>query len=127
MYEKSQKLGRGGGARGGSSLTKRNSFPPPPPLHRPPSIPGSRRSITLHKPSPATPFLATSSSQPDESFSLISGDSLSCVAIIRLAPNLVDEIKRIESQGGAARIKFDSNPTNSSANVSLSIFSGCLM
>lgn len=127
MYGKSKKLGRGGGARGGKAVTKRNSLPPPPPLHRPASIPGSRRSLTSSKLSPETPFPATSSSKPDESFSLVSGDSLSYAAIIRLAPNLVDEIKRIESQGGAARIKFDSNSTNSSANVSLSIFSDCLM
>ncbi|KDP40804.1 hypothetical protein JCGZ_24803 [Jatropha curcas] len=36
--------------------------------------------------------------------------------IIRLAPDLVDEIRRVESQGGTARIKFDSTG-NTNGNV----------
>jgi hypothetical protein len=38
--------------------------------------------------------------------------------IIRLAPDLVDEIRRIEAQGGTARIKFGSMANNPDGNVS---------
>lgn len=38
--------------------------------------------------------------------------------IIRLAPDLVEEIKRVEAQGGRARMKFDPNPNHSGGNVS---------
>lgn len=37
--------------------------------------------------------------------------------IIRLAPDLIDEIKRVEAQGGTPRIKFDANAKNSSGHV----------
>ncbi|XP_010034821.2 dentin sialophosphoprotein [Eucalyptus grandis] len=37
--------------------------------------------------------------------------------IIRLAPDLVEEIRRAEAQGGNARIKFDANPKNPLGNV----------
>ncbi|KAJ8535877.1 hypothetical protein K7X08_034278 [Anisodus acutangulus] len=37
--------------------------------------------------------------------------------IIRLAPDLVEEIKRVEAEGGAAKIKFDANANNSLGNV----------
>ncbi|KAK9282375.1 hypothetical protein L1049_005292 [Liquidambar formosana] len=37
--------------------------------------------------------------------------------IIRLTPDLVDEIRRVEAQGGTARIKFGSYPNNPSGNV----------
>jgi hypothetical protein len=37
--------------------------------------------------------------------------------IIRLSPDLVDEIKRVEAQGGAAKIKFDAFPNNSTENI----------
>lgn len=37
--------------------------------------------------------------------------------IIRLAPDLVDEIKRAESKGCSARIKFDANANHPSGNV----------
>lgn len=43
--------------------------------------------------------------------------------IIRLAPDLVDEIKRVEAQGGSARIKFDANAKNTSGNVSINFSS----
>ncbi|XP_057520132.1 uncharacterized protein LOC130800575 isoform X1 [Amaranthus tricolor] len=115
MYGGSLKFGRGGGPRGGTTAGKRNSFPPPP-LQRPSSSSGGRNSLSLRKPSSATPPPPPPETS-DESFSLVSGDPLSFAAIIRLAPDLIDEIKRLESQGGAARIKFDSNPTNPSANV----------
>ena len=37
--------------------------------------------------------------------------------IIRLAPDLVEEIKRVEAQGGTARMKFDPNPNNPNGNI----------
>ncbi|CAA6659518.1 unnamed protein product [Spirodela intermedia] len=54
---------------------------------------------------------------PEETFRMISADTLDFAAIIRLTPDLVDEIKRLEVQGGAAKIKFDSNSNNLSGNV----------
>ena len=125
MYGGSLKFGRGGGPRGGTTAGKRNSFPPPP-LQRPSSSSGGRNSLSLRKPSSATPPPPPPETS-DESFSLVSGDPLSFAAIIRLAPDLIDEIKRLESQGGAARIKFDSNPTNPSANVRIYLSSDSLM
>ncbi|KAA8541709.1 hypothetical protein F0562_022861 [Nyssa sinensis] len=53
----------------------------------------------------------------EESFSLVTGNPLDFAMIIRLAPDLVEEIKRVEAQGGTARIKFDSNANNTSGNV----------
>lgn len=119
MYGGSLKFGRGGGARGGASAAKRNSFPPPPPQRPPSSSSAGRLSYTSRKPSSssATPPPPPPSTQSEESFSLVPGNPLSFAAIIRLAPDLVDEIKRVESQGGAARIKFDSNPNNPPGNV----------
>lgn len=37
-------------------------------------------------------------------------------SIIKLTPDIIEEIKRVEAQGGEARIKFDSNPNNASEN-----------
>jgi hypothetical protein len=37
--------------------------------------------------------------------------------IIRLAPDLIEEIKRVEAQGGTARMKFDPNPNNPNGNI----------
>ncbi|KAL3824429.1 hypothetical protein ACJIZ3_020458 [Penstemon smallii] len=52
-----------------------------------------------------------------ESFSLLRENPLNFAMAIKLAPDLVDEIKRVEAQGGTARIKFDVNPNNSNGNV----------
>ncbi|KAI9085674.1 hypothetical protein K1719_032517 [Acacia pycnantha] len=50
-------------------------------------------------------------------FNLVSGNNaLAFAMIIRLAPDLVEEIKRLEAQGGSARMKFDSNLNNPSGN-----------
>ncbi|KAI4324774.1 hypothetical protein MLD38_030230 [Melastoma candidum] len=54
----------------------------------------------------------------DETFSLVSGrDAVAFASIIRLTPDLVEEIRRLEGQGGKARIKFDANANNTSGNV----------
>ncbi|KAJ4820377.1 dentin sialophosphoprotein-like protein [Rhynchospora pubera] len=63
---------------------------------------------------------STSASAPparDETFSLESGGAPDFASIIRLIPDLVDEIRRCEAQGGTARIKFGSNSLNPSENV----------
>jgi hypothetical protein len=63
---------------------------------------------------------ASASAPParEETFSLESGGSPDFASIIRLTPDLVDEIRRCEAQGGTAKIKFGSNSLNSSENVS---------
>ncbi|KAL2937646.1 Phenylalanine--tRNA ligase beta subunit [Bienertia sinuspersici] len=118
MYGGGHKFSRGGGGgqRGGSH-NKRNSFPPPPQWpssNKPPSISSSR-----NKPSSSSSIVtpSTVSPQSEESFSLISADPPAFAAIIRLAPDLVDEIKRAESLSLPPQIKFHSNPNNTSGNV----------
>ncbi|GMH17614.1 hypothetical protein Nepgr_019455 [Nepenthes gracilis] len=117
MYGGPHKFGRGGG---GGSGGKRNIFPVPP-SHRPAA--NGRLSLGSSAPRGRTPAASTPASSAvkvaaaEETFSLVPGNSLSFAAIIRLVPDLVDEIKRVEAQGGAARIKFDSNPNNPSGNV----------
>lgn len=135
MYGGSGKLGRGGGGggRGGggsNSNSKRNnhhhSSYPPPPLHRsiPPqsnrlSIGGgvrNRQPNNTKGPVPAQPTPTTTTTE--ENFNLVSGDPpLAFAMIIRLAPNLVDEIRRVEAEGGTAKIKFDPNANNPVENV----------
>ncbi|KAK9148993.1 hypothetical protein Scep_007750 [Stephania cephalantha] len=63
--------------------------------------------------SQTTRSLAAAPSAREESFGLVSGgDPLAFAMIIRLAPNLVDEIRRVEADGETPRIKFDSNANN---------------
>ncbi|XP_004510347.1 uncharacterized protein [Cicer arietinum] len=101
----SSKLGRTGPKR------LHSSFPPPPP-HRPPSSAGSRLSLGGSARKTPTPPAV------EETFSLVSGSNpLDFGMIIRLAPYLVEEIKRVEAQGGTARMKFDANPNNSNGNI----------
>ena len=70
--------------------------------------------MAIPLPSPAPPKAAS----VEETFSLVSGNNpLAFAMIIRLAPDLVEEIKRLEAQGGKARMKFDANPNNPSGNV----------
>ncbi|KAL9244579.1 hypothetical protein vseg_018346 [Gypsophila vaccaria] len=117
MYSGSHKFGRGGGGPRGGAVggSKRKSFPPPPHRHPTPSSSsrislgggGGANSIHRTPPPPPPPQAA------DESFRLVGGEPLSLAAIIRLVPDLVPEIKRVEAQGGVVRIKFDSNPKNS--------------
>ncbi|XP_068664070.1 uncharacterized protein [Aristolochia californica] len=113
MFGSSGKLGRGGGGRGAKRLM------PPPPSHRPAGG-ASRLSIgaaqTSRQRNGGQPP-AAAPPVPEESFSLVSADSLAFGLIIRLTPDLVEEIKRVEAQGGVPRIKFAANPNNSSGNV----------
>ncbi|CAK7356822.1 unnamed protein product [Dovyalis caffra] len=127
MYGGSSKLGGRGGGRGGGggSGPRRSSLPPPPPPHR--STTASRLSLGSSNSNPRNnrpgPINAKSSSSSstsgvEESFSLIPGNNpLAFAMIIRLAPDLVDEIRRVEGQGGTARIKFDSMANNPNENV----------
>ncbi|KAM0949048.1 putative occludin domain-containing protein [Dioscorea sansibarensis] len=111
------KLGRGGTGAGGSGRGgggKRALPPPPPPRPgaRPPAARGVGRGGRQGP--------GGGSGEPpsrEESFSLVPGPSLNFAAIIRLTPDIVNEIRRAEAQGGAARVKFDSNPNNHSGNV----------
>ncbi|XP_050874035.1 uncharacterized protein LOC127076426 [Lathyrus oleraceus] len=99
----SSKMGRAGPKR----LT--SSFPPPP-HHRPPSSSSSRLSLggSARKAPPAV----------EETFSLVSGSNPPAFSmIIRLAPDLIEEIKRVEAQGGTASMKYDANPNNPNGNI----------
>ncbi|XP_058743563.1 uncharacterized protein LOC131616291 isoform X1 [Vicia villosa] len=99
----SSKMGRAGPKRLSSS------FPPPPP-HRPPSSSSSRLSLggSARKTPPAV----------EETFSLVSGSNPPAFSmIIRLAPDLIEEIKRVEAQGGTASMKYDPNPNNPNGNI----------
>lgn len=101
--------GRGGGRGGGGGAAKR----PPAPHGRGrgagPSIGGM----------PAPPRgRGGAAAGREESFSLESSGPPAFAAIIRLTPDLVDEIRRAEESGSGARIKFNPNMYNSSENVS---------
>lgn len=110
-----------GGGRGGGAANKRNSFPPPPPQRlSAPSSSGrlSLASSSVNRNRSSGPGGGTSSGV-EETFSLMSGNNpLAFAMIIRLVPDLVEEIRRVESQGGTARIKFDSMANTSNGNVS---------
>ncbi|KAJ9190299.1 hypothetical protein P3X46_001517 [Hevea brasiliensis] len=123
MYGASSKLGGRGGARGGGAGgTKRlSSFPPPPP-HRSSTASNHRLSLggnSNHRNRSApTAAMSSATVAVEETFSLIPGDNpLAFSMIIRLAPDMVDEIRRVEAQGGTARIKFDSLGSNTNGNV----------
>ncbi|KAF2323523.1 hypothetical protein GH714_035915 [Hevea brasiliensis] len=123
MYGGSSKLGGRGGGRGGGAVgTKRlSSFPPPPP-HRPSTATNHRLSIGgnsnhRNRSGPSASMSATTAAV-EENFSLIPGNNPPAFSmIIRLAPDLVDEIRRAEAQSGTARIKFDSMGSNTNGNV----------
>ncbi|KAK6148779.1 hypothetical protein DH2020_016304 [Rehmannia glutinosa] len=73
-------------------------------------------------PSAAIASPSSSSLQVEESFSLVRENPLNFGMAIKLAPDLVEEIKRVEikrveAQGGTARIKFDVNANNPNGNV----------
>ncbi|WVZ55745.1 hypothetical protein U9M48_006369 [Paspalum notatum var. saurae] len=109
------KLGGRGGGRGGGGAPKR----PPAPHGR-----GRGASSSIGG-MPAPPrgraaAAAAAAMQPagrDEAFRLESSGPPAFAAIIRLTPDLVDEIRRAEEAGGGARIKFNPNMYNSSENV----------
>ncbi|KAG6395745.1 hypothetical protein SASPL_141869 [Salvia splendens] len=104
MYGASGKMGRGGGSGG-----KRNIHAPP--TGRP--TPASRLSMGGGPRGRGGP--PASSLQVEESFSLVRENPLNFGMAIKLTADLVEEIKRVEAQGGAARIKFGAN---ASGNVS---------
>lgn len=128
MYGGVGKHGRGGsgGGRGGG----KRSLPPPAPsghLQRVGASGGGRLSLGSSGPSATRERRSVGVSPgggiggagtPEETFRMVSADTLDFAAIIRLTPDLVDEIRRLEVQGGAAKIKFDANSNNLSGNVS---------
>ncbi|KAK4395163.1 hypothetical protein Sango_1670600 [Sesamum angolense] len=118
MYGGSGKLGRGGG---GGSAGKRSIHAPPINRGAPtgrlslgggPRGRGGASSAAISSPS-------TSSLQVEESFSLVRENPLNFGMAIKLSPDLVEEIKRVEAQGGSVRIKFDANANNPNGNVIL--------
>ncbi|CAI9757657.1 unnamed protein product [Fraxinus pennsylvanica] len=120
MYGGAGKLGRGGG--GGSGKRNINSTFHAPPISRPSAAPGARLSLggggrgrgatTSTGSGPST-----ASVQADETYSLITGNPLNFAMIIRLVPDLVEEIKRVEAEGANVRIKFDANANNNNGNA----------
>lgn len=117
MYGGSGKLGRG---RGGGPV-KRNihtTFQPSS-VQRPSATPaGGRLSAGGgHRNRSNTPVAPAAVSMAEETFSLVRNNPLNFGMIIRLSPVLVDEIKRLEAQGGAARMKFDASAKNPAGNV----------
>ncbi|EOA29747.1 hypothetical protein CARUB_v10012836mg [Capsella rubella] len=125
MYRESSKRGgRGGGGGGGGGPSRnRNSFPPPTNRHPSPvgrmSSGGSAVSRQRNNTTSVKAAASTASVRSvEETFSLVPRESPSAFGmIIRLAPDLVEEIKRVEAQGGAAKIKFDAFPNNSTGNI----------
>ncbi|KAL8466097.1 hypothetical protein ACS0TY_035273 [Phlomoides rotata] len=109
MYGASGKMGRGGTAG------RRNIHAPP--INR--AAPGGRLSMGggPRGRGAAVSSPATSSRQVEESFNLVRENPLNFGMAIKLAPDLVEEIKRVEAQGGTARIKFDANANNPNGNV----------
>nr|GMC55702.1 dentin sialophosphoprotein [Ipomoea batatas] len=124
MYGGAGKHGRGGGGGGrGNGAGKRNihsSFHTPP-IQRSSAVSGGRLSVGSGGPRNRGTSSAPNSSAPsnavEESFNLVTKNPLDFAMIIRLAPGLVEEIKRVEAEGGMAQIKFDANANNSVGNV----------
>ncbi|CAH8361707.1 unnamed protein product [Eruca vesicaria subsp. sativa] len=129
MYGGSSKLGRGrgggGGGGGGGPNRNRNSFPPPTnrqpsPVGRMSSAGGGSSAASRQRNTTGAKAAAAASSSRtvEETFSLVPRESPPAFGmIIRLTPDLVDEIKRVEAEGGAAKIKFDPFPNNSTGNI----------
>lgn len=115
MYGASGKMGRGGGGSG----AKRNIHAPP--IGRPtPTARMSMGSAPRGRGGPtsaAASSPSTSSLQVEESFSLVRENPLNFGMAIKLAPDLVEEIKRVEAQGGTARIKFGANASGNVIHV----------
>lgn len=109
--------GRGGGRGGGGGASKR----PPAPHGRGRGGTSSIGGMGAPPRGRAAASASAAAAQPagrDETFRLESSGPPSFAAIIRLTPDLVDEIRRAEEAGGGARIKFNPNMYNSSENVS---------
>lgn len=121
MFGTAGKSGRGG-RRGAGGKRKLNSKFSSASFNRPsggrPAGDTSRNKCTTT----ATPATVAATAPVEETYSLVTGNSLDFAMIIRLTPDIVDEIKRAESQGGSARIKFHAIANNSSGNVSRFVF-----
>ncbi|CAL0334610.1 unnamed protein product [Lupinus luteus] len=87
-----------------------SSLPPQPPNQLSLDISTSRNTLPGDTTARA-PMLS------EESFSLVSGGDPKLSMIIKLAPGMVEEIKRLEAQGGRTRMKFASNPYNRDENI----------
>ncbi|XP_047962109.1 uncharacterized protein LOC125206939 [Salvia hispanica] len=109
MYGASGKMGRGGGSGG-----KRGIHAPPPGRPTPASRLGGPRG---RGGPPASSSPSASSLQVEESFSLVRESPLNFGMAIKLTADLVEEIKRVEAQGGAARIKFGANASGNVIQV----------
>ncbi|CAN8258567.1 unnamed protein product [Cochlearia groenlandica] len=120
MYGGSSKLSRGGGRGGGGR--SRNSFPLPTNRHQPSPV-GRMSSVGVSSAAAPRQRNTAASSKPssltvEETFSLVRRESpLAFGMIIKLTPDLVDEIKRVEAEGGASKIKFDAFPNNTTGNI----------
>lgn len=119
MFGNPGKLGRGGGGGGGRGGSKRMGHTLPPP-HRStgaaPRQPIGAASASRNR----NGGLGSGPGAPpatEETFSLQSEEQLAFGMIVRVTPYLVEEMQRIEAQGGTARIKFGSHPNNSTGNV----------
>ncbi|XP_051134926.1 uncharacterized protein LOC127254085 [Andrographis paniculata] len=116
MYGAAGKLGRGGGGAG-----RRNIHAPP--INRPASMVRPSRGGAGGRGRGGLSSAATSNRsapselQVEESFALVRENPLNFGMAIKLAPNLVEEIKRVEAEGGTARIKFDVGAKNPNGNV----------
>ncbi|KAL8153421.1 hypothetical protein V2J09_011181 [Rumex salicifolius] len=122
MFGGAQKIGRGGGGGGrGGGGGKRNAYAMQNTSRTSNSGGGGggRLSMSGSSISGRNPPASATAQSPavDETFSLVARSPLSYAATLRLPPGLVEEIKRVEAQGGAAKIKFDCYPNNASGNV----------
>ncbi|CAH8301135.1 unnamed protein product [Eruca vesicaria subsp. sativa] len=101
--------GRGGGGGGGRGRN-RNLLPPPTNRHSSASL--RERNTTSVK------AAASSSRTVEETLSIVPREVPPAFGMtIRLAPDLMEEIKRVEAQGGTAKIKFDALPNSSTGNI----------
>ncbi|KAG9151020.1 hypothetical protein Leryth_003127 [Lithospermum erythrorhizon] len=113
---------RGGGGRGGSvgKSNIRTTFQrssPAPPTNRLSIGGGGGGAPSRNRCSLPSGASTSSNDTKEESFRLVRGSELNYAMIIRLAPDLVEEIKRVEAQGGEPKIKFDANANNPAGNV----------
>ncbi|KAI0495877.1 hypothetical protein KFK09_022184 [Dendrobium nobile] len=107
------KLGRG------SNFSGKRAPSMPVQLHRTGETGGTRNPIGAPAPARARPgpqTVAGAVPGREETFSLEPGE-LDFGAIIRLTPDIIEEIRRLEAQGGSAKIKFDANANNAAGNV----------
>ncbi|KAL9267756.1 hypothetical protein AKJ16_DCAP13088 [Drosera capensis] len=99
---------------GAAAATKRGATSllphPRPRLSTAPPPRGSRN------PSSTAPHASPAAAE-EERFRLVHGNPDTFAAFIRLAPDLVNEIRRVEESGGKARIRFDVNRNNPAVNV----------